>query len=307
MSILIVNSSFESFLNYIYSDLLQLFTANFEMSIERLVEILLSKLKIWLESGVAMLPNLIIAGLVVVIALSLARLIQKGVFKAFNRLSDNPTISSLLGVIVYLAILAVGLFIALGVLNLDKAASSLLAGLGVLGLAIGFAFQEIATNFISGIFIAISKPFKVGDIVEIKGTTGTVDHISLRTTCILTDEGQMVDIPNKEMFTSQLKNFTSSRRQRFTFSFQISQNSDLEQAKNICDQALESFKEKVPNLKADVYYTSITDVGFRLSIFYWLNLPTPISATILTSEMIMKLKAELQRGGVEFATTQTKN
>jgi len=269
-----------------------------EMNFEHLLEILAKKLVNWLEDGVAMLPNLVIAVIVCLLFLFLARLCQRLTMRAFIRVSDNRTISSLVSGVIYFVVAALGVFMALGVLNLDKAVASLLAGVGVLGLAIGFAFQEIASNFISGIFIAVSKPFSLGDYVEVKGVLGTVELISLRTTCLVTDDGQAVDIPNKDMFTSALKNFTSNRKQRFTVAVNISCSSDLGKAKEVTEEALKTFLNRIPNLKFDVYYTGFNDLGAKLGIYFWVPIPSPVSAMQLINDVIIKVKYDLQQNQI---------
>jgi small conductance mechanosensitive channel len=269
-----------------------------ELNFEHLVEILLKKLTLWLEDGVAMLPNIVIAILVTTLFFLLGRMAQKVVRHALNRISANRTITSLVSGAVQIMVTGLGVFMALGVLNLDKAVASLLAGVGVLGLAIGFAFQEIASNFISGIFIAIIKPFNLGDVVEVKGTSGTVDDISLRTTSLLTDDGQQVDIPNKDMFTSQLKNYTSNRKQRITISFHISYKSDFVKARDIATLATKALNEKFPSPKSEVFFSACADLGAKLTVYYWVPVPTPYSSMQLTNDLIVTIKNGLQQNQI---------
>ncbi|MFT4803596.1 MAG: small conductance mechanosensitive channel [Cyclobacteriaceae bacterium] len=87
----------------------------------------------------------------------------------------------------------------LGVLGLDKALTSLIAGIGVLGLVLGFAFQDIAEDFISGAILAFRRPFKIGDIIEVKDIMGKVSRTDLRVTVLETFQGQEVYIPTKDM------------------------------------------------------------------------------------------------------------
>lgn len=72
------------------------------------------------------------------------------------------------------------------VLHLDTTITTMLASAGIIGLAFAFAFQDIAANFMSGIFISFRKPFSVGDIIKVKDYMGKVDEIKLRDTSILT-------------------------------------------------------------------------------------------------------------------------
>ncbi len=274
-----------------------------EPSFEHLLEILLKKLSGWLEDSVAMLPNIVIAVLVTAVFLILARLANRIVRLGFIRMTDNRTIASLVSGVVQFMVAGLGIFMALGVLNLDKAVASLLAGVGVLGLAIGFAFQEIASNFISGIFIAIIKPFNTADVVEVKGILGTVTDISLRTTALVTDDGQQVDIPNKDMFTSALKNYTSNRKQRLTITFNISYHSDLLRAREIAEATIKRLCDKFSNLKAEAYFIGCGDLGAKLAIYYWISIPSPYSSLQLTNDLIMNVKADLQDNQIKIGST----
>lgn len=135
-------------------------------------EILSRKLSGWLEAAVALLPNLIVASLVMFAFWLLAGMAFNLVSRLLRRSSESGTVTRLLASSVRTLILFFGLFTTLGILNLDKTVASLLAGAGVIGLAIGFAFQEIAANFFSGILIAFRKPYRDGDLVEVEGIQG---------------------------------------------------------------------------------------------------------------------------------------
>jgi hypothetical protein len=141
--------------------------------------------------------------------------------------------------------LAAGVFIALGIVGLDKTVTSLLAGAGIVALAIGLAFQNIATNFIAGIFLSTRRPFQLNHLVETNNVLGTVQSISLRSTELRTPQGQVVLIPNKEVFEKPIVNYTVSQRRRIDLKVDIAYSEDLEKVKRIASQALEgvSFRQ----------------------------------------------------------------
>src|SRR5436190_2944093 len=112
------------------------------------------KLEGWWVFSIRMLPNFILAILVLSFVYIVARIAKNISYKFILRISKSISISSLLSGIIYSIILVAGLMSALGILELDKTVSSLLAGVGIIGLALGFAFQDITSNFISGAFIA---------------------------------------------------------------------------------------------------------------------------------------------------------
>src|SRR4029079_7943822 len=107
---------------------------------------------------------------------------------------------------VSLALLTAGLFISLGILGLQKTVASLLAGAGILGLALGFAFQDIAANFMAGIFLSIEHPFRAGHLIESKDILGVVRRVHLRWTEIRSPEGQVILVPNKQVFENPITN-----------------------------------------------------------------------------------------------------
>jgi small conductance mechanosensitive channel len=124
------------------------------MDINKALELIESKLLLWMREFVRMLPNLLIAVIVIVVGLYLSKLVKRFAGNMLNRFSHGAIISNLFTSVIYILCLGITLFIALSILQLDKALTSLLAGAGIAGLALAFAFQDIAANFMSGILIS---------------------------------------------------------------------------------------------------------------------------------------------------------
>ncbi len=129
------------------------------------IGLILEKLESWGQHLVLMLPNIFVALVLLIITFIVANLVRKGVTNVLGRFSHSPAISNLVTTLVYIAIVIVGCFFVLSVLQLDKVVVSLLAGVGIIGLALGFAFQDIAANFIYGVIISNQKPFGVGCLI----------------------------------------------------------------------------------------------------------------------------------------------
>ncbi|MDN4164299.1 mechanosensitive ion channel family protein [Cytophagales bacterium LB-30] len=208
------------------------------LSIEKAYQIIYSKIENWIENLIDILPNLTVAFLILLVFYILGRLIRKGSYALIGRISDSESLKKLFSSIIFSLIVALGLFIALGVLQLDKALTSLLAGAGILGLALGFAFQDIAANFMSGVIMAIKRPIKVGDVVTTGSFTGTVLSIDLRNTILLTFDGQHVLIPNKEVFQNPIVNFSVNGRRRIDFTIGVSYADDLEKVRVVAIEAI---------------------------------------------------------------------
>jgi small-conductance mechanosensitive channel len=232
---------------------------------------LTEKLLNWLETTIAMLPNLVVALLVLIVFMVLGRLVRSGVKHMLERTTRNKTIINLLETIVGVLIVGIGVFIALSVLKLDGAVTSLLAGAGIIGLALGFAFQDIASNFISGIILSIRHPFGIGDIIETNGFYGEVEKMNLRNTIIRTPEGQIVYIPNKSVFENPLENFTSSGVRRVDLSCGVSYGDDLEKAREVAIEAVKGLDNYNDDKGIDFYYEEFGGSSINFNIHFWVN------------------------------------
>ncbi|MEL7833883.1 mechanosensitive ion channel [Fodinibius sp. Rm-B-1B1-1] len=235
---------------------------------------LTEKLMNWLETTIAMLPNLVVALLVLIAFFVLGRLVRKGVKHMLEKTTSNKTIINLLETIVGVLVIGIGIFIALSVLKLDGAVTSLLAGAGIIGLALGFAFQDIASNFISGIILSIRHPFGIGDIIETNDFYGTVVKMNLRNTIIRTPQGQIVYIPNKSVFENPLQNFTDESNRRIDLSCGVSYGDDLEKAKKVALEAVESLDNYDDSKDVEFYYDEFGGSSINFKIRFWVNFRT---------------------------------
>lgn len=232
-------------------------------------KIIFGKVSGWWKDGVSMFPNLVVAVIILVVFLLVAKYSKRLIKRFFERFYGQTAVINLFSNVVYLLILTTGLFISLGILNLDKTVTSLLAGLGILGLAIGFAFQEIAANFISGIILSFNKPFVLGDIIEVNGIIGTVDYVTLRTTNLKTFQGQKILIPNKIMFQSPITNYTEGGKRRIDLTVGVSYGEDLEKVQKIALEAINSLDDIMKEEQVQFFYTEFDESCVNFKIMYW--------------------------------------
>lgn len=109
-------------------------------------------------------------------------------------------------------IYAIAIVIILSIFGLNEALYTLLTGGAILGFAIGYASKDIVSNMLSGIIIAVDRPFRIGDDVELVGIRGTVKEIALRTTKIKTPDDVAVEIPNSLIISKPIKNFSNKKK-----------------------------------------------------------------------------------------------
>lgn len=260
------------------------------LSFNKQVDVLFKKLDRWLEAAISLLPNIIMAIFVLGLFYILGKTIRDIYVRVLNRFSENKVVNKLIGTGLYILMGSVGVAAALSILKLDKAVYSLLAGAGVIGLALGFAFQEIASNFISGILIAFNKPYKVGDIVEVRNYVGEVVLINLRTTSIETYQGLEVIVPNKDMFTQVMINYSSTLKRRIDLNIGVSYNSDLNKVREIAKSALEDIPGRIQTTPIDVFFHGFGNSSIDLIVQVWVKYPGNRSYYNALNECVVRIK-----------------
>ena len=241
------------------------------MEINDAYNLVTDKLENWIDTLIQMLPNLALALIVLIVFYVVGKMIRNAIGRLLSKATDNRTIINLMETIVGVLIVGIGVFIALSILNLDGAVTSLLAGAGIIGLALGFAFQDIASNFISGIILSIRHPFGIGDIIETNGFYGTVQKMNLRNTIIHTPTGQIVYIPNKSVFESPLENFTSTGERRIDLSCGVSYGDDLEKAKEVAIEAVKGLRNYNADKGIEFYYDEFGGSSINFKIRFWVD------------------------------------
>lgn len=251
---------------------------------------LYDKLAAWVEQLILMLPNLFGAILIFLVFYGVAKLLRKLLEKPLHRISRSRALIDLMLNIVFLGLVATGIFIALSVLQLDKAVTSLLAGAGIVGLAIGFAFQDIAANFVSGVLMAIRKPIQINDVIESNDHFGTVININLRSTIIRTMQGQHVHIPNKDIFNKPIKNFSEEGKRRIDLECGISYGDDLEIVKQVVISAVKTIDYLMPNEEVTFFYKEFGDSSINFVVRYWVNFKKQPDYLAAMSDGILNIK-----------------
>ncbi|MBO6523762.1 MAG: mechanosensitive ion channel family protein [Balneolaceae bacterium] len=240
------------------------------MEVQEAYKLVTEKLEVWLNTAVEMLPNLAIALLVITLFYVISKVVKKYTGKILLKTTSNKTVVGLAQTVIGVSILGAGTFVALGILNLDGTVTSLLAGAGIIGLALGFAFQDIAANFISGILLSIRHPFGIGDIIETNDYYGTVQKLNLRNTMIKTPQGQIVYIPNKEIYENPFMNFTKTNERRIDFQCGVSYGDDLEKVENVAIEAINSVQEK-SDKDVEFFYEEFGGSSINFVVRFWVN------------------------------------
>ncbi len=271
----------------------------FAMNLEKAIGLVADKIDAWLAEGVKMLPNLLVAVVIIFVGLLVSRMVRNAAKKRFRTLFPTSTLADFAVSLLFVICFGLFIFLALKILHLDKAITTALGTAGIAGVALAFAFQDIASNFISGIFMSFSKPFNVGDTIKVKEFKGIVSEIKLRDSTILTGEGQFVTLPNRDIFQNPIVNFSRLGKQRLDIKTGISQADDLPKARRVALEALKGI-EGVFEDETVFLYDGFGESSINFTINIWINTAeNAISGEILNTA-IMRLKVAFDQNGISL-------
>ena len=267
------------------------------LSLEKALTQLINKLNGWVTLTIKMLPNLVVAVILLVIIVKLSRPIAKLVARAVMRLSGYRHIARLTATMTRLVVITIGIILALDVLNLDRAVASMLAGVGILGIAFGFASQDIVANFMSGILLHFIHPFRLDDLIRSGDLFGHVEAIDMRSTQIRNQQGQRVTIPNKNILGNPLINFTISGERRVDLPWSLTQVEDLQKAEELAIKAVEALEWRIPDRPVELFYEKMGNYTIDFEIRFWTD-PEQKVWLKARSEAIKAIKRIFEEHGI---------
>ncbi len=262
---------------------------NAPMGFEKMIGLVAGKLATWFTVIIKMLPNLVVALLVLVIIWFLSIPVGSSVNKGVLRVARRGQMAKLLGRLARLACLAVGLILALDVLNLDKAVASVLAGVGIIGFAVTFASQDIAANFMAGFLLTFIHPFRVGDLIRSKDFFGYVEEIEMRSTIGRSLQGEKVILPNKEVLANPIFNYSAFER-IIELNASITYKNDLQAVEAAALKAVESLELRNPDRPVEFFYKEFGGSVLNFTIRFWTTEPDQRTFVKARSEAIKAIK-----------------
>lgn len=221
-----------------------------------------------LGNGLAsMVSNLVVAGLVFTAFYLVWRFLDWVVHRALGRSSIDETTASFIETVVKYVVLGIGLVQALSSAGIDAAA--VLASLGIVGLTIGFAARDALSNLISGLLIFWDRPFVIDDLVEVEGSYGRVDTITLRSTRVVTTDGRMLAIPNTTIINSVVASYTNFPHVRLDISVTIGVEEDIDRASRVLVELVKEDPEYLNDPAPRVVVSALNDYNVELQLQAW--------------------------------------
>lgn len=208
----------------------------------------------------------------------------------------------LLGVVarvISFPVLLLGIYFVLRVAGLTQLALTVLGGTGLAGIILGFAFRDIAENFLASLLLSMRNPFRSGDLIEVAGHTGVVENLNTRSTVLLTLDGNEVQIPNAMVFKSTIKNYSSIASRRAEFLIGIGYDSSATTAQSLIAEVLNAHPAVLDEPEPLVLVDELGAATVNLRVFYWFDSATYSPAKI-NSALLRQTKNVLLRAGIEL-------
>ncbi|MDO6821303.1 mechanosensitive ion channel family protein [Zobellia sp. 1_MG-2023] len=246
------------------------------------------------------LPGIGIGVLIIILGLLLGSWIGGFVKRRLAIRTGDPLMSKFLGQAIKYILVIVAIMLALEASGLGAIATGILTAAGASAVVLGFAFKDIGQNFIAGIIMAFSRPFDVDDTVQIDDNFGKVKALEFRYTKLKTFDGKDVYIPNSDVLTKPVTNYTEDGFFRWDFNIGIAYEDNIEGAKETVLKAL----GKEPNVIEDeehenfVIEDELATSTVNLKVFFWVDTKDFRRMALITKgNVVRNVKEELELAG----------
>lgn len=253
-----------------------------------------SQLRVIITGLIRMLPNLAIALVAFLLFLFIAPWVRRAAENASKRWGRHDSLSTALGRLAQSGFVLLGFLVASVILFPEFTPGDLVSVLGIGSVAIGFAFRDILQNFLAGILLLITEPFRVGDQIVFGDYEGTVEHIETRATMVRTYDGRRVVIPNGELYTQTFTVNTAYDKRRMDVEVEIGYEDDIPRAKKIILETLAGIDDVLKTPAPEVLITEWRDGAVVAKVRWWVTPPNRRDTLITRDEVLQALKAAYQ-------------
>lgn len=262
-----------------------------------IVNTVVNSLKDLLGSTVKVLPALLIALVIIMLTRYAAELTRNVAGQIGRKALHSKSLQQLLSKTTYITTWIVGIVLACVVAFPGLRLGDIIATLGLGSVAIGFAFQDIFKNFLSGILILIQRPFRIDDQIIVGDFEGTIERIDIRTTVLRTYNGERILMPNSEVFTSAVQVRTAFEQRRTDLAVGVDYNTSLPEAKNILQRTIERVEGVLDNNPPEIDLVGFGDSSIDFIVRYWTHPRQPEVRQVQT-RAIMAIKEALDAADI---------
>ncbi|QDT14653.1 Small-conductance mechanosensitive channel [Alienimonas californiensis] len=251
----------------------------------------------WLTNAVAAVPYVLFALVVLGLTFFAAGLARRLARRVLGPRIENPLLETVAVRAVAILVGIVGVYLVLSVSGLTGLAAGVLGGAGLGGLVVGFAFRNIAENFLASVLLSVSQPFRAGDVVEIGAEKGVVQKVTTRGTWLMSFEGNHIQIPNGTVYTSVIRNLTANPNMRLNFVVGLDYADGVAEAQQVIADALRSHPAVLTDPEPMVLLDELGASTVNLKVYFWCD-GVANSTLKVRSSVIRTVKRAVEDAGL---------
>lgn len=224
------------------------------------------------DSLIVFIPKFILGLILAYIIYKVLKVFEKRLHKYLTAKTEDKLMVNFFDGLMHVVIVMLSIFVFLYSIGQTGIASGILGAATISSVVIGFAFKDIAENFLAGVIMAFSRPFRIGDYVKTSSVEGSIVEMSMRETHLKTSDGKDVFVPNGQIIKNPLYNYTIDGFLRGSFLVGVAYESDVESVRKIILEAVRTvpgilLEDKLPRTHITNLNTNTVDI----EVHYWVN------------------------------------
>ena len=247
-----------------------------------------------------LLPKIALGIFIIVAGVLIAQFITNFYKRRILKKANDPLMARFLAQAIKIILILIAIMIALQVAGLSGIAAGILTAAGGAAIILGFAFQDIGKNFLAGIILAFNRPFRINDTIKIDSMFGKVKALNFRYTHIKTTYGRDIYIPNSDVLTKPVENYTADGFFRLEFVVGIGYENNIEQAKILIKEVLANNTNIIEDdaHESFVIEDELAASTINLKVFFWINtIDYRVTSSVLRGLVIKEVKEALDLNG----------
>jgi len=229
----------------------------------------------------------------------IARFVSKGIHKIMEAQKVDKILESFVTNLVYWALMTFVIIAAINQIGIQT--TSLIAIMGAAGLAIGLALQGSLANFAAGVLIVMFRPYRVGDFVEAAGVSGSVVQVQILSTILKTVDNKQIVVPNAQIMSSIITNFSANETRRVDLVIGISYNDDIDKTRTIIQELINADNRILKDPACLVAVSELADSSVNIAVRPWVKTADYMSVKFGLTETIKK---RFDKEGISFPFPQ---
>ncbi|QPG04572.1 mechanosensitive ion channel [Salinimonas marina] len=238
----------------------------------------------------AHLPGIGIGLVLLLVSIFISGPLATLLLKPFAHLTQSPLIRSVSHRAIAILCILLGVYVFLKLAGLTEFAVAIISGTGLLGLILGFAFRDIAENFISSLLLTVQRPFRLGDVVQIDSYLGVVQKVTARATTLVDFDGNHIQIPNASIYKGVIKNLTANPNMRGHFIIGVGYDNDIKHAQQLALKFLTAHDNILTQPEPQVLIDNLGSATANLKVYFWIDVEKTSElkmASVLMRELVV--------------------